>query len=87
VKWKRGDKQRLLHLLKRLLRLLKEAKHNALAELALLLIIIHLQDLLKRQGIDAVPQVWEADGAGLALQGKGVAAVVSFFIYVLVFGG
>lgn len=80
MKWKWGDKQRLLHLLKRLFRLLKEAKHNALAELALLLVIIHLQDLLKRQGIDAVPQVWEADGAGLALHGKGCQLWFLFYI-------
>jgi len=47
----------VLHLDKGLLGLLKEAKDNGLAEFALLLVVVHLQDLLKGQGIDTVAEI------------------------------
>jgi len=59
--------QGVLHLDKGLLGLLKEAKDNGLAELALILVVIHLQDLFEGEGIDAVAEIWQAHGALLAL--------------------
>jgi hypothetical protein len=49
-----------------LLRLFKEAVNNRLAELALV-VIVHLQNLLKGQGVDAVAQIWQTNGALFAL--------------------
>jgi hypothetical protein len=56
-----------LHLLERLLSLVKETKDDRSAELAILFVVIHLQDLLKGQGIDAVAKVEQTYGALLAL--------------------
>jgi hypothetical protein len=44
-----------------LLSLLEESKHDRSAELAFVFIVIHLQNLLKGQGIDAVAKIWQAN--------------------------
>ena len=62
-----SNSQCVIHLFESLLGLLKEAEHNRSAELAVVLIIIHLQDLLEGHGINAVAEVWQADGSLLAL--------------------
>ena len=61
------DLQGVVHLGEGLLGLLKETKDNGPAERVPLLLVIHLQDLLKRRHIDAVAQVREADGTVFAL--------------------
>lgn len=61
------NSQCIVHLLEGLLGLLEEAEDNRLAELPVILIIIHLQDLLKGYGIDAVAEIWQTDGALLTL--------------------
>lgn len=63
----RGYLQSVVHLGEGLLGLLKKSKHDGPAELALVFVVIHLQDLLKCHGIDAIAQVRQADGALLAL--------------------
>jgi hypothetical protein len=50
--------QGVVHLGKGLLRLREEAKHNRSAEITLIFVIVHLQDLLKRQGIYTVTEIW-----------------------------
>lgn len=49
--------QCVLHLDEGLLSLLEESEDNGATELAIVLIIVHLENLLKGQGIDAVAQV------------------------------
>lgn len=51
---RRPDLQVGVHLDKGTLGLGKEVVHDALAELALLLVLVHLEDLLKRGRVDAV---------------------------------
>ena len=53
------DSQGLVHLLKGVLRLLEKTKDNRLAELAVILTVIHLQDLAKSDRVDSIPQVGE----------------------------
>jgi hypothetical protein len=63
----RYDVQRILHIRECLLRLFEEAKNNRLGKLAIILIVIHLQDLLEGIDIDAVAEVCDANGPLLAL--------------------
>lgn len=49
-----GDSQVRVHLVECAVRLCEEVKHNAPAELALALVLVHLQDLLKRRWVDLV---------------------------------
>ena len=42
----------LVHFCESALRLVEEAVHDALAEVALVLIIVHLEDLLEGGGVD-----------------------------------
>lgn len=53
--------QSIVHLGEGLLGLLKEAKDDRAAELALILVVVHLQDLLEGHGINAVAQVGQTD--------------------------
>lgn len=53
------DSQGLIHLLKGVLGLLEKTKDNRLAELAVILAVIHLQDLAKSDRVDSIPQVRE----------------------------
>lgn len=62
-----SDSQCIVHLLEGLLGLLEEAEHNRLAKLPVVLIIVHLQDLLEGQNINAVAEIWQTDGALFAL--------------------
>lgn len=61
------DVQGIFHLDKGLLGLLKETKDNRLAELAAVLLVVHLQDLIKGAGINAVTKIGVVDGAFLTL--------------------
>lgn len=64
----RGSLQGRVHLLECIFRLLKEAEYNRLGELALLLIIVHLEYLLERREVYRVPAFRKASRAifGLA---------------------
>jgi hypothetical protein len=62
-----GNVQGLIHLDESLLGLFEESKHNGPAEFAIILIIVHLEDLLEGHRVNAVAQIWETDGALLAL--------------------
>ena len=53
--------QCVLHLDEGLLGLLEEAEDDGAAELAIILVVVHLEDLLKGQGIDAITQIGEGD--------------------------
>jgi hypothetical protein len=59
----RDNLQRIIHFLEGLLSLLKETKDDGPRELAIIFFIIHLQDLLKGHGIDAISQVRQGDRA------------------------
>jgi hypothetical protein len=59
--------QRIIHLLECLLSLLKETKDDRPGKFAIIFLVIHLQNLLKRYGIDAFAKVWQGDRALLAL--------------------
>src|ERR1700693_6084205 len=63
----RVNLQRIVHLLECSLGLLKETKDNGPGELAIIFLVVHLQDLLKGHGIDAVSQVRQRDRALFAL--------------------
>jgi hypothetical protein len=63
----RVNLQRIVHLLECLLSLLKETKDNGPGELAIIFLVVHLQDLLKGHGIDAISQVRQRDRALFAL--------------------
>jgi hypothetical protein len=62
----RPNLQCIVHFGECLLRLFKEAVNNRLAELALV-VIVHLQNLLEGQGVDAVAQIWQTNRALFAL--------------------
>jgi len=70
--WNRGASckaglQCVVHLLEGWLGLFKETEDNRLTEFTLILVVIHLQDLFEGHGVDAVAEIWQADGAFLAL--------------------
>jgi hypothetical protein len=50
----RGHPQTRVHLDKSAVRLAEEIKHDALAELALHLVLVHFENLLKRRRVDGV---------------------------------
>lgn len=52
-----------------MLSLLEESKHDRSTELAFVFIVIHLENLLKGQGIDAVAKIWQANRPLLTLLG------------------
>jgi hypothetical protein len=60
--------QCIIHLGKGLLSLLKESKDNRATKLAIVLVVIHLQDLFKGQDINAVAEIWQANRTLLALR-------------------
>jgi hypothetical protein len=53
-----------------LLSLLEESKHDRSTELAFVFIVIHLENLLEGQGIDAVAKIWQANRPLLTLLGS-----------------
>jgi hypothetical protein len=53
--------QCIVHLGKGLLSLLKETKDNRPTELAVVLIVVHFQDLFKGQDVNAVAEIWQAN--------------------------
>jgi len=53
----RAHLQRVVHLLERLFSLLEETEDDRPGEFAVVLFIIHLQDLLESHGINALAQV------------------------------
>ena len=61
------DLQIGVHLLECAVRLLEEVEYNASAEFAFLLIVVHLEDLLKGRPIDAVSEFGESGRALFAL--------------------
>lgn len=62
-----GNAQVIVHLVERAVGLLEEVEDDALAELSLLLVIVHLEDLLKGCDIDSVAKIGESAGTLLAL--------------------
>lgn len=53
--------QCIIHLNKGFFSLGKEAKHNGAAKIALIFVVIHLQDLLEGEGVDAVTQIRQSN--------------------------
>jgi hypothetical protein len=78
--------QGVVHLGEGLLGLLEEAKDDGPAELALVLVVVHLQDLLEGHGVDAVAQVGQADGALLALSPCGQSSTSLRYVHLLAGG-
>lgn len=64
----RGPVQIRFHLVEGAFSLLEKVEDNALAELALVLIVVHLENLLKGGRVDGVAGVRQAGGALLALR-------------------
>jgi len=61
----KSDSQRRIHLHKRLLRLLEEAKDYALAEFPFVFIVVHFEDLFKGCRVDAITMIREAGGSAI----------------------
>ncbi len=64
---KESDSQVCVHFLKGALSLLKEVVHDALAKLALVLVVVHLEYLLERGGVDVISAFWKRAGRLLGL--------------------
>lgn len=65
-----GHSQCFFHLFECTLCLLKEPKHNSLAEIPLLLIVVHLEDLLKCGVVDLILVICEVGRTFLFLRHK-----------------
>jgi hypothetical protein len=63
----RANLQRIVHLLECLFSLLEEPKDDGPGELAIVFVVVHLEDLLKCHGIDAISQIRQGNRALLAL--------------------
>jgi hypothetical protein len=63
----RANLQRIVHLLECLFSLFEEPKDDGPGELAIVFVVIHLEDLLKGHGIDAISKVRQGNRALLAL--------------------
>lgn len=61
------DAHVLVHLVECAIGLLEEVEDNASAEISLIFIVVHLEDLLKGCDIDVVAKVGESDGTVLVL--------------------
>jgi hypothetical protein len=61
------DAHVLIHLVKCAVGLLEEVEDNTSAEISLIFIVVHLEDLLKGCDIDVVAKVGESDGTVLVL--------------------
>jgi hypothetical protein len=59
--------QRFVHFVEGLLSLLKKPKNDRPTEFALVLVVVHLEDLLESQDIDAIAKIRETDRTSLAL--------------------
>jgi hypothetical protein len=64
-----GNLQGLVHFFKRLLCLFEEAKYNGLAEFAIVLTVVHLQDLTKSGRVDGIPKIGKVGVTSIMLSG------------------